>query len=77
MGELLTPTHLMVVAVVVLILFGGKKLPELGKGLGEGLRGFKEGMKGVDDEVKNTKTDLKIGDTAHTVTPKAEETVNK
>jgi sec-independent protein translocase protein TatA len=50
MGELFTPTHLMVVAVVALILFGGKKLPELGKGLGEGLRGFKDGMKGFKDE---------------------------
>ena len=33
--------------VVALIVFGPKKLPELGKGLGEGLRGFKEGMKGM------------------------------
>lgn len=51
MGELFTPTHLIVLAVVVLVLFGGKKLPELGKGLGEGLRGFKEGMKGVTEEI--------------------------
>jgi sec-independent protein translocase protein TatA len=50
MGELFTPTHLIVLAVVAIVLFGGKKLPELGKGLGEGLRGFKEGMKGVTDE---------------------------
>jgi sec-independent protein translocase protein TatA len=58
-----------VIAVVLLVLFGGKKLPELGKGLGEGLRGFKEGMKGVTDDV------AKPGETAHTVTPKAEESV--
>ena len=45
MGDLLQPTHLIVLAVIVLVLFGGKKLPELGKGLGEGLRGFKDGMK--------------------------------
>ena len=51
MGDLLQPTHLIVLAIIVLVLFGGKKLPELGKGLGEGLRGFKEGMKGVTDEV--------------------------
>ena len=50
MGELFTPTHLMVLAVVVLVLFGGKKLPELGKGRGEGLKGFKDGMKGVAEE---------------------------
>ena len=44
MGELLTPTHLIVVAVVAFVVFGGRKLPELGKGLGEGLRGFKDGI---------------------------------
>ena len=70
MGELLTPTHLIVLAVVAIVLFGGKKLPELGKGLGEGLRGFKEGMKGVTDDVKDAKT----SDSAHLVTPKADET---
>ena len=57
----------MIIAVVVLVLFGGRKLPELGKGLGEGLRGFKDGMKGITDDVN------KPGDTAHTVTPKTEE----
>ncbi len=72
MGELFTPTHLIVLAVVVLVLFGGKKLPELGKGLGEGLRGFKDGMKGVTDEPTST---TKTGETAHTVTPKAEESL--
>jgi sec-independent protein translocase protein TatA len=51
MGELLTPTHLMVVAVIALLLFGGNKLPELGRGLGTGLRGFKEGIKGLTDEI--------------------------
>ncbi len=68
MGELFTPTHLIVLAVVAIFLFGGKKLPELGKGLGEGLRGFKEGVKGVTDEPTNT---TKPGETAHIVTPKA------
>ncbi len=51
MGELLTPTHLIMIAIVALVLFGGKKLPELGKGLGEGLRGFKDGVKGLTDEM--------------------------
>lgn len=68
MGELFTPTHLIVLAVVAIVLFGGKKLPELGKGLGEGLRGFKEGVKGITDE-PNAAT--KLGETAHLVTPKA------
>ena len=50
MGELLTPTHLMLVAVIAIVLFGGKKLPELGKGLGEGLRSFKDEIKGLTDD---------------------------
>jgi sec-independent protein translocase protein TatA len=49
MGDLLQPTHLLIIAVVLLVLFGGKRLPELGKGLGEGLKGFKEGLKGITD----------------------------
>jgi sec-independent protein translocase protein TatA len=47
MGDLFQPTHLLVIAIVLLVLFGGKKLPELGKGLGEGLKGFREGLKGT------------------------------
>jgi sec-independent protein translocase protein TatA len=45
MGELLTPTHLMLAAAIALILFGGNKLPELGKGLGARRRGFKDGSR--------------------------------
>lgn len=51
MGDLLQPTHLIVLAIVAFLLFGAKRLPELGKGLGEGLRGFKEGIKGITDPV--------------------------
>ncbi len=50
MGELLTAPHLIFIGILAVLLFGGKKLPELGKGLGEGLRGFKDGMKGLSDE---------------------------
>lgn len=63
MGELFTPTHLMVIAVAAIVLFGGKKLPELGKGLGEGLRGFKDGMKGMTDDA------AKPAETTQTVPP--------
>ncbi len=42
---LFQPTHLLVILILCLIIFGPKKLPELGKGLGEGIRGFREGMK--------------------------------
>ena len=44
MGDIFQPWHLVVLAVVAFLLFGAKRLPELGKGLGEGLKGFKEGI---------------------------------
>lgn len=52
---LLQPMHLLVILVVGLFLFGPKKLPELGKGLGEGIRGFKEALNGAakDDATAN------------------------
>lgn len=48
MGEF-QPWHLLVLAIVAFLLFGARRLPELGKGLGEGLKGFKEGLKGISD----------------------------
>jgi sec-independent protein translocase protein TatA len=48
------PLHWLVILVVVLILFGGRKIPELMRGLGEGVRGFKEGMSG--SHTQNTTT---------------------
>ena len=66
MGELFQPTHLIILGVLLVVLFGGKKLPELGKGLGEGLKGFKDGMKGITEDTKDT---VKPAD-AHAVTPK-------
>jgi len=50
MGDLFQPWHLIIVAGLAVLLFGGKKLPELGKGLGEGFRSFKDGLKGIDSE---------------------------
>jgi sec-independent protein translocase protein TatA len=44
MGEL-SPLHWLVVLAVLMLFFGGKKIPELMKGLGEGVRSFKEGMR--------------------------------
>lgn len=49
MGFLGEPTHWMLILLLLLILFGAKRLPEMGKGLGEGLKGFKEGLKGGSD----------------------------
>lgn len=46
MGEF-SPFHWLIVLAVILLLFGGRKIPELAKGLGEGIRNFKEGMSGA------------------------------
>ncbi len=46
MGEL-SPIHWLIVLAIILLLFGGRKIPELAKGLGEGIRSFKEGMSGA------------------------------
>ena len=45
MEGLFQPTHLIVIFAIALLIFGPKKLPELGKGIGEGFRALKEGMK--------------------------------
>ena len=50
LDNLFTPTHLLLVLGIALLVFGPRKLPELGKGLGEGLRGFKQAIKGDSDE---------------------------
>jgi sec-independent protein translocase protein TatA len=47
MGEL-SPLHWLIVIFIIVILFGGKRIPEVMKGMGEGVRNFKEGMRGVD-----------------------------
>ena len=43
--------EILVIALVILLFFGGKKIPELMKGLGKGVKSFKDGVKGVEDEI--------------------------
>jgi sec-independent protein translocase protein TatA len=47
--DFLQPWHLIVLGIVAFLLFGAKRLPDLGKGLGEGLKGFREGIRGITD----------------------------
>jgi len=47
---LFQPTHLLVIFAIALLVLGPKKLPELGKGLGESIRGFKSAMAAKDKE---------------------------
>ncbi len=56
---LFQPTHLLVILVICLLVFGPKKLPELGKGLGEGIRGFREGMKDQPKAATESKEEAK------------------
>jgi sec-independent protein translocase protein TatA len=51
-GGLFQPWHLIVILVIVLIVFGPGKLPDLGQSLGRGIREFKSSVKGEDDEAK-------------------------
>ena len=53
---LFQPTHLLVILVICLLVFGPKKLPDLGKGIGEGIRGFKDGLR---DQGKPAPTEAK------------------
>jgi len=58
---LFQPMHLLVIFFIALLVFGPKKLPELGKGLGEGIRALKDGMKDnpqaqTTDQTKKTET---------------------
>lgn len=46
-------SEMVIIALVVLLFFGGKKIPELMKGLGKGVRSFKEGVNGIEKEIKD------------------------
>ena len=49
--------EIIIIAIIVLLLFGGKKIPELMKGLGKGIRNFKDGVKGIEDDINLNDTD--------------------
>lgn len=50
-------TEILVILAIVLLLFGGKKIPELMKGIGKGVKSFKDGVKGVEDEINSSDND--------------------
>lgn len=49
--------EVLLIALVVLLFFGGKKIPELMKGIGKGVRSFKEGMNSVENEIEQSEKD--------------------
>ena len=50
--------EILIIALIVLVLFGGKKIPELMKGLGKGVKEYKKAMNGVEEEVKGSGNDV-------------------
>jgi sec-independent protein translocase protein TatA len=53
---LFQPMHLLIIFGIALLVFGPKKLPELGKGIGDGIRGFKSAMKADEEKPASTTT---------------------
>lgn len=51
--------EIVIIALVVLLFFGGKKIPELMKGLGKGVKSFKEGVNGIENEINASGNDVK------------------
>lgn len=49
--------EIIIIAIIVLLLFGGKKIPELMRGIGKGVKNFKDGVKGLEDDIKLDDTD--------------------
>ncbi|HCC50718.1 MAG TPA: twin-arginine translocase TatA/TatE family subunit [Porphyromonadaceae bacterium] len=43
--------EIIIIAIIILLLFGGRKIPELMKGLGKGIKNFKEGVKGIENDI--------------------------
>ena len=54
--------EIIAIVAVILLLFGGKKIPELMKGLGKGVKSFKEGMNEVEKEIKSVDTTQEVSD---------------
>jgi len=56
----LRPQEMLLIALVILVLFGGKKLPEMGKGIGEAIKNFKKSIKSDDDTKDEKDHDKKL-----------------
>jgi sec-independent protein translocase protein TatA len=70
MGDLFSGPHIILIALVVLLLFGGKKIPELMRGLGKGIREFKDAKDNVQREIEDhIKDDNKVNTTSTGTTP--------
>jgi sec-independent protein translocase protein TatA len=80
-GYFQTPWHIVLLLLIALLLFGGKRLPEIGKSLGHGMREFKDAITGNSSDVADAQPELPPAEpvdttaTATTATPPERETV--
>jgi sec-independent protein translocase protein TatA len=78
MGYFQTPWHIVLLLLIALLLFGGKRLPEIGKALGSGMREFKDAVTGHSSEADDDPPELPPAEptvTSTTATPTERETV--
>ena len=68
MGDLFSGPHILLIALVVLLLFGGKKIPELMRGLGRGIREFKDAKDNVSREIEDHMNEERKSTTTTTTT---------
>jgi len=76
-GYFQTPWHIVLLLVIALLLFGGKRLPEIGKALGSGMREFKDAVTGQSSDAPETQPELPPAEmtaTPTTATPSEHET---
>jgi sec-independent protein translocase protein TatA len=77
-GYFQTPWHIVLLLLIALLLFGGKRLPEIGKALGSGMREFKDAVTGNSPDASDTQPELPPAEptaTPTTSTPTERETV--
>ena len=67
----MSPIHWVIVAIVILLLFGPSRLAGMGKGLGEGIRSFKKGISDEEDELPSATPDKKRGEPETKAAPEA------
>ncbi len=68
MEGLLQPTHLILILGIALLIFGPRKLPELGQGLGKGIRGFRDALRGTREDPGTSGTQVQPADSNATST---------
>ena len=68
MEGLLQPTHLILILGIALLMFGPRKLPELGQGLGKGIRGFRDALRGIREDPGTSGTQVQAADSNATST---------